>query len=225
MSGLTEDTDLLKALCDWSGLTPSRLGDEAGLASTTILRPYNGTATTRLSVPTLEKLRARFPEFPGWIATQTSDRRMPFTPAPVEQDPDLVQIDMIDMAFGLGGTFIDDHAVEVEKVSFSRNWLRSYTISSPELLFTTSGIGDSMEPTISDHDVIIVDRGQNRLQGTKGDKIWACVFGGSSMVKRLRALPDGTVRVMSDNERVRDEIATDGDLHIVGRVVVVAKRF
>lgn len=224
MDGLEQDTALIRALVQHSGLSAAAVAKKAGVAATTVNRPFNGSATTRLGRKVIERLQAAFPDFGGWQASSGSEQRLPFRGAVQEPDDDLVEIDMINMAYGLGGTFIDNEAIEVEKVKFSRSWLRLYTHASPALLFTTDGVGDSMEPTISDHDVIIGDRGQNRLDQVKGDKIWACVFAGVGMVKRLRALPDGTVRIMSDNHLVRDEVATDGDLHIVGRVVAVVKR-
>lgn len=143
----------------------------------------------------------------------------------VTADPDLVAIDSLEMSYGLGGTFVDVEpgAMEIEKAKFSRAWLRKFTHSPPELLFTTSGIGDSMRPTIEDADIVIVDRSE-RLQDTMGEKLWAIVFGGVGMIKRLRPMPDGTVKLMSDNQSVRDELATDNDLHIVGRVVAVVRR-
>lgn len=136
-----------------------------------------------------------------------------------------VEIDSLDLSYGMGGTFVDVEpgTMEIEKVRFSRNWLRKFTHSSPELLFTTSGVGDSMRPTIEDHDVVIVDRSA-RLQDELGEKIWAVVFGGVGMIKRLRPMPDGTVKLMSDNPSVPPEIATDNDLYIVGRVVAVVRR-
>jgi hypothetical protein len=139
---------------------------------------------------------------------------------------DEVEIDSIDLSFGMGGTFVDYEpgSIEIAKAKFSREWLRKFTHSSPELLFTTSGVGDSMAPTINDQDVVIVDRSEQRLDGTMGEKIWAIVFGGVGMIKRLRPLPDGTVKIMSDNQLVRDELATDNDLFIVGRVVGSVRR-
>jgi transcriptional regulator with XRE-family HTH domain len=57
-------------------------------------------------------------------------------------DSDQVEIDLIDLAYGMGGTFVDVDYVEVEKVGFSRKWLRQFTHSPPSQLFTTKGIGD-----------------------------------------------------------------------------------
>lgn len=143
----------------------------------------------------------------------------------VSEDPDEVAIDSIDLSYGLGGTFVDVEpgAMEIEKARFSRRWLRKFTNSPPQVLFTTSGVGDSMRPTIEDHDVVIVDRSA-RLQDELGEKVWAVVFAGIGMIKRVRRLPDGTVKLMSDNQSVRDEVATDNDLYIVGRVVAVVRR-
>lgn len=140
----------------------------------------------------------------------------------VEPDPDQVEIDLIDFAYGMGGTFTDTDHVDVEKVGFSRRWLRQFTQSAPSQLFTTKGIGDSMAPTISDHDIVVVDKSERVPEF--GDKIWAIVYGGMAMIKRLRQLPDGSMQISSDNQLVRDARATDGELFIVGRVVAVVRK-
>lgn len=138
---------------------------------------------------------------------------------------DEVEIDSIDLSYGMGGTFVDVEpgAMEIAKAKFSGSWLRKFTHSPPAMLFTTSGIGDSMRPTIEDSDIVIVDRSES-LRTSLGERIWAIVFGGVGMIKRLRPMPDGTVKIMSDNQSVRDDVATDQDLHVVGRVVAVVRR-
>jgi len=70
MEGLEADSEFIRSLVTWARLSPSRLAAEAGLAATTVTRAFNGTATTRISLPTREKLRARFPDFPGWDGEQ-----------------------------------------------------------------------------------------------------------------------------------------------------------
>jgi phage repressor protein C with HTH and peptisase S24 domain len=171
--------------------------------------------------------------FPRWLryfdlalAEAQVDERVALTSGVPEADnDDEVEIDSIDLSYGMGGTFVDVEpgALEIAKAKFSREWLRKFTHSSPELLFTTSGVGDSMAPTINDQDIVIVDRSE-QLQGAMGDKIWAIVFGGVGMIKRLRPMPDGTVKIMSDNQAVRDELATDNDLFVIGRVVASVRR-
>lgn len=246
MNGLDQDRQLLRALCDHADLLPSRLATEAGLAATTILRPYNGTATTRLSAPTIDKLRARFPDFPGWreyaAGDGVGDGRLPFRGAPSDgsmdrllplkrpagrkpapQD-DTVEIAEIDLRFGLGGAFMDQEIVEHQARTrlFPRAWMRMITSSPLQHLYWAQGVGDSMEPKISDGDVILIDRSQT--DPSFGDLYWAIAYGQTGMIKRLRPMPDGSVKILSDNPNVPPEVAYDGELAVFGRVVAVVKR-
>lgn len=213
MDGLEQDRALLRALCTFSGMQPSKLAVEAGLAATTVLRPYNGTATTRLSAPTLQKLKDRFPDFDGWSAF--------FGQSALQADPDLVEIDQIDLRFGMGATYLDG-PVESEKRVFSRSWLRNFTRAAPEQLFWTLGDGDSMEPTIRSGEVILIDRSQDTLRSADG--IWAVTVGDIVQIKRLRPRANGAVEILSDNPSVPPDVAVDGELHVIGRVVAVVRR-
>lgn len=145
---------------------------------------------------------------------QDGDRRR-------ERGADLVDIAEIDLRYGMGATYLDSEA-EVETRSFSRAWLQNFTLSKPEELFWARGQGDSMGPTISDNDILLIDRRQNTVR--IADLIWAFAFGQVGMIKRLRPMPDGSVKILSDNPAAPPEIAVDGELHIVGRVVAIVKR-
>lgn len=221
MDGIDQDRLFLEDLCKWSGLSPSRLGEEAGLSPTTITRTTSGAATSRLSTPSIEKLKNRFPDFPGWDAKALADRRLAFHGVVPEPEPDIVEIAEIDLRYGMGGTYLDG-PVSTETRPFSREWLRNFTHSPPELLFWALGDGDSMEPTIRSGEVILIDRSERSPR--MGDGIWAIAWGDIGMIKRLRPLPDGTVEIHSDNPLVRPGLATDGDLHVIGRVVAVVRR-
>lgn len=143
--------------------------------------------------------------------------------APRVERSDDVEIDEIDLRYGLGGTYLDGH-VEVEKRPFSRAWLRQFTDAPPELLFWTRGQGNSMSPTIEDGEVVLIDRSQKRIEF--GDLIYAFAYGEVGMMKRLRPLPDGSIEIHSDNKSLNlpPARAVDGELHLVGRVVAVVKR-
>ena len=67
MMGFESDTAFVRELCRWADMAPSNLAKEAGLTPSTILRPFKGVAKARLSQPTLDKLKARFRDFPGWV--------------------------------------------------------------------------------------------------------------------------------------------------------------
>jgi phage repressor protein C with HTH and peptisase S24 domain len=223
MDGLEQDRRLLRALCEFTGLQPSRLAAEAGLAATTILRPFNGTSTSRLSAPTLEKLKLKFPTFPGWGELTAASRASSGSPAPQAKRDDLVDVRQIDLSFGLGAAYMDTEIIEdqAETMSFPVAWLKMITPSPPELLYWARGMGNSMEPTISDGDVILIDRSQ--IDVRFGDLYWAISYGQIGMIKRLRPMPDGGVKILSDNPAVTPETAYDGELHVFGRVVAVVK--
>ena len=215
MNGLELDRRLLNALSQFSGTTPSRMAIEAGLAATTILRPINGTATSRLSAPTLEKLRGRYPDFPGWPEFLGSGAISP-------ADPDLVAIDEIDLRYGLGATYVDG-PVETQKRVFSRSWLRHFTRSAPDHLFWTAGDGDSMEPTIRSGEIVLIDTAQKIVRMSGG--IWAVTIGEMGMIKRVHVPGKSQLQLLSDNGREPPIIPiTDDELQIIGRVVAVVRR-
>jgi phage repressor protein C with HTH and peptisase S24 domain len=210
MDGLEQDRALLQALVEFEGITPTALAREAGLADTTISRPLNGKASTRLSSPTIEKLRARFPNFPGWVTDRTSS---------ATAEDDTIEIEQIDLRYGLGGAFLDEDQIQAEPGKFPARWIRSITRSRPELLFWGTGRGDSMAPTIIDGALVLGDRSQTIPRDD--DLIWACTYGSIGMIKRLRVRP-GHVELLSDNPLVPNEtIVPDNDFRIIGRIVAV----
>lgn len=165
----------------------------------------------------------------GWLLTGEGHRSASISEASRNSgvvreksvNSDAVEIAEIDLRYGLGATYLDSD-VAVETRSFSRAWLRNFTLSPPEELFWARGQGDSMERTIQDNDILLIDRRQNTL--LTSDLIWAFAFGQVGMIKRLRPMPDGSVKILSDNAAVPPETAVDGELHIVGRVVAIVKR-
>lgn len=130
---------------------------------------------------------------------------------------DVVDVPMLDLAYGMGGTYLDDSEIEVRTEPFPLAFIRRYTKASPDKLVFAEGVGDSMAPTITSNDLLLIDRSQESLM--MGDQIWACAFGGVGMIKRLRPRPDGSVAILSDNPNVPDDRAVDEELFLIGRVV------
>lgn len=133
---------------------------------------------------------------------------------------DLVEVAEIDPSFGLGAVFMDEAAAP-EKRTFSRAWLRQITTSEPEELYWARGRGNSMSPTIEDGEPVLVDRMQQTPRDA--DLIWAFAWGDVGAIKRLRPMPDGSVKILSDNPAVPPDVAHGIDIHIFGRVVAVVK--
>lgn len=150
-----------------------------------------------------------------------NDRRLPFHGAEPDERPDLVEIDEIDLRYGLGATFVDG-PVEAEKRVFSRSWLRLFTRARPESLFWTIGDGDSMEPTIRSGEIVLIDRSQDTIHMAEG--IWAVTLGDFGMIKRVHS-PDGQrIELRSDNQLIPPIAVAQDELHVIGRVVAVVRR-
>jgi phage repressor protein C with HTH and peptisase S24 domain len=77
-------------------------------------------------------------------------------------------------------------------------------------------IGDSMEPTLNDGDIVFVDRSSvnpNRA----GVYIVSTPFG--LFIKRLQLQANGTVALVSDNDNYSDELVDSQDVEVLGKVI------
>lgn len=223
MNGLEADATFVRDFCRWAKLTPSALAKRIGVAATTLLRPYKGTATTRLSQPTFDKLRAAFPEFPGWTG-EAPDRRGPLGPRSGAAG-ELVYIRSIEFSLAMAE---DTPTAEVPAsglVPFNLDFVRSFTSAPIDRLVIVGGHGESMEPTLLRSDLLMFDRSDSSLQVS--DAIWAFRYAGGGMVKRLRRVrEEGRDRllILSDNAAVPPQWAEIGDVDILGRLVWVGRR-
>jgi len=139
-----------------------------------------------------------------------------------DDNPDNVSLQEWDVAYGMGGGTYMDLPVTGTLHTFSRSWLRNFTHAPPEKIFLARGTGDSMFPTILDGDIVVIDTSEREIR--VGDKIWAVVYGTTGYIKRIRPMPDGSVKMLSDNQNVPPETAYDGELSVVGRVVAVVRK-
>jgi phage repressor protein C with HTH and peptisase S24 domain len=138
------------------------------------------------------------------------------------QQLDAVMLDEIEVGYSMGGgTDVSDYPI-VRQVPFSREWLASLTSAPASQLFVARGDGDSMMPTLLDQDIVIIDRSQRAVKHQ--DRIWAVSYGGFSMIKRIRMLPDGSMQINSDNPAVSPIQAFDGEAFLVGRVIAIVRR-
>jgi DNA-binding XRE family transcriptional regulator len=136
------------------------------------------------------------------------------------ETPDLVAIGEIDLAYGLGGTF-SDGPVEMQTLHFSRSFLESITSTPPSQLTFARGRGDSMQPTLLDDDVVLIDRSARTVR--EQDAIWALTIGDIAMIKRLRVRGE-QVQILSDNDRVPTDEAHHEEVNIVGRVIFIGRK-
>lgn len=139
-----------------------------------------------------------------------------------DDESDDVEIEQWDIAYGMGGGTYLDLPVTGERHKFSLSWLRQFTNAPPDKVVLATGTGDSMTPTILDSDMVMIDTSQREVR--MADKIWAAAYGQTGIIKRLRPMPDGSVKILSDNPNVPPETAYDGELHVVGRIVAIIRK-
>ena len=95
---------------------------------------------------------------------------------------------------------------------------------SPKTHFCMYVKGDSMDPTMVDGSMVVVDTTQKEPKSGRS-AVYAIKVDGDPRLKRLHRLPDGTIRVTSDNTNSRDYPAFDvgpesrHSLEIIGKVV------
>lgn len=216
----------IEGLLQAKGWSQAELARRVGVKPTSIWKLVSGGTHATRHLHAIARELATTPEYllgeiddplPGKVG----DRRLAWNGPDREAGADMVELDQIDLRFGLGGSYVEG-PVGVSKRAFPREWLRQFTHSAPETLFWAVGDGDSMDPTIRSGEVILVDRALDSPKS--GDGIWAVAYGEIGMIKRLRPLPNGNVELHSDNPLVPPATAADGEMHVIGRVVAVVRR-
>ncbi len=137
-----------------------------------------------------------------------------------EQPSDtLVEVPFLNVRASAGPGTVAELEAPRGRFAFDPRWLRRLTGSKPDRLSIITVMGDSMFPTLSDGDEVIVDGGDGaeRLR----DGIYVLRVDDALLVKRLALGPTGTrISVRSDNKAYPSwEDCDPRGLQIVGRVV------
>nr|DAI68377.1 MAG TPA: Repressor protein CI [Caudoviricetes sp.] len=203
-------------------LTQSELARQIGVTQGTIAQLISGRSQSSSKLHLIAKVLKTTPEY---LTGETDDPDEGYVALPstedVAADLGLVPVREIDLTLGMGATYLEVPVTETIRL-FPIDWLRLYTRSDPEHLLFAQGIGDSMEPTLRDSDLLLIDCSQRHLN--MSDKVWAIAYADCGAVKRLRPVPGGGVQILSDNASVPDATAYDGELHILGRVVATVRK-
>jgi hypothetical protein len=131
----------------------------------------------------------------------------------------LVEVPFLNVRASAGSGAVAELEAPRGRFGFDPRWLRRLTGSKPDRLSIITVMGDSMFPTLSDGDEVIVDGGDGveRLR----DGIYVLRVDDALLVKRLALGPTGRrISVRSDNKGYPSwEDCDPSGLQIVGRVV------
>ncbi|GAB5478547.1 MAG: XRE family transcriptional regulator [Marinobacter nauticus] len=108
------------------------------------------------------------------------------------------------------------------ELAFRRKWLRYRGLHEQDLALVFAK-GDSMEPTISDNETVMVDTSEKRL---RDGHIYVIRNGDHLLVKRIQTLWNDGVQLLSDNKEYPPQEISSSDLEsleVIGKVVWVGK--
>lgn len=123
----------------------------------------------------------------------------------------------LDIQASAGGGRLAISEEPLEYLAFQAAWLRGRGINPASARILTAR-GDSMEETIRDGDVLLVDTSIDRV---RDNSIYVVILGDMVLVKRIHGRINGSLQLISDNPRYPAEEVPKGEvdqLHVAGRV-------
>jgi phage repressor protein C with HTH and peptisase S24 domain/DNA-binding XRE family transcriptional regulator len=182
-----------------------------------------------LSVDWIDKAADALGVTPAQIITPVGDdgvafsRTEPTSLDVVASEYGFAFLEELDLALGMGASFLDGHPEVRGLVPFKLDWLAGLHDGPLDRLKVVRGRGDSMQPTICDGDIVLIDTAHRRIDDQ--DRIWAIAYGDLGMIRRIRVTPRGTWQLMPDNQVVRPDEVGDGEVAVIGRVIWIGRRF
>ncbi|MFN3513421.1 MAG: helix-turn-helix transcriptional regulator [Phenylobacterium sp.] len=132
----------------------------------------------------------------------------------------VLRVPRYDVHLAAGAGAWNEGRVEVEHIPVTLSFLQQqFGRTTATGLAVLTARGDSMEPTIKDKGLVVIDQGVTELF----DDVFAFVLAGEARVKRFRRLTDGLM-LISDNEDYPPETVKGSDmerLQIIGQVLGV----
>ncbi|WP_420329706.1 S24 family peptidase [Pseudooceanicola atlanticus] len=123
-----------------------------------------------------------------------------------------------DLSASAGYGAVIDQETEVYSLAFPPAYLKRLTSSSPGNLAIISVKGESMEPTLLDDDIVLLDASKTNLSF---DGLFVLRFNDALHVKRVgRSVKRGHVMIISDNRELYPPLdAAVDDIEPVGKVL------
>lgn len=129
-----------------------------------------------------------------------------------------VLVPVFDLSASAGFGAVVDQEAEVYSLAFPPAYLKRLTSSSPNNLAIISVKGESMEPTLLDDDIVLLDASKTNLSY---DGLFVLRFNDALHVKRIgRSYRKGHITIISDNKDLYPQIeAPVGEVEAVGKVL------
>ncbi|XBX05273.1 S24 family peptidase [Enterocloster clostridioformis] len=207
--------DLIKKLRTDNGMTLEELGDKVGVGKSTVRKWENGMIAN-MKRDKIAKIAKVFGVSPSYLLGWDNNVG-PITNGTKQKRPGISINVLGRVAAGVPIEAIED-VIDTEEISDE--------MASGGYFFGLQIHGDSMEPKMSEGDVVIV-RQQNDAES--GEIVIAMVNGDEATCKRLRKY-DGGIMLLSNNPKYEPMIFTSEDIvnkpvRIIGKVVELRCKF
>jgi phage repressor protein C with HTH and peptisase S24 domain len=164
-----------------------------------------------------------------WLATGRGEMVAGAAAAPTAQpiaNPALgssfVLIPRYDVRASAGAGQAVEQEQQVGYMAFEQDFARTVLRRPTQHLVTLRAEGDSMEPTIRDGDVLVVDTSVTEVENSR---VYIVDVNGRLMVKRIQLRLDGSLVIKSDNPKYEPEVVHFSEctpFRIVGQVIYQA---
>ncbi len=204
------------------GLSQSELARRANVSQATIAKLEKGFTSGSSHLHRIARELGTTPQYLSGETDDPSEGALPApTPEQVAEQLGVVLVPELALGYSMGGGSVFTEFQQLGVVPFQKAWLRGRAGGKFSDLFVARGEGDSMEPTLRDGDIILIDTSQKEVN--RQDAIWALSYGELGMIKRVRKLPNGGYQINSDNRSVSPIDAYDGEMQVIGRVIWIGR--
>lgn len=177
-----------------------------------LIRKYLSGASTPLIEKAGELAQALKVDL-NWLATgkgamrPSSIQSQPFAPrtAPMPADESVMDnfalVSLYNVEASAGHGAVVDEEQEISQLAFRKKWLKNKNLRQDKLALIKAR-GDSMEPTLSDGDLLLVD---TSIEKIIDDAIYVIQTDHHLVVKRLQQSFDCSLSIISDNPRYNQQ--------------------
>lgn len=191
------------------------IAKEVGVSYNTVMKWFRSGSISRENI---EALAICLACDKVWLMTGENTLEIRELPEKYKTDRDIM-IPVYDVQLSSDNNPPELKYIETEKkLPFDSQWLQKNKLN-PRYLKVLYVYGDSMLPSMSDGDTVLIDTSKTKIIDRK---IYAVVIGGEPKIKRLKQKFDGAIEVISDNPvHGVETIPTNGLDHllIIGQAV------
>lgn len=179
------------------GFNQANFSEKIDLAAQSLARYEKNKVNP--SMEFVAKLTDMFNINSNWLLTGKGEMFISETKE-IQKSDNNYNIDLLNVRAGAGEGIYNYVIETVDTISLDKSFFRT-PINTNKI----KGIqvdGDSMEPTLRDGDYVLID--ENTIFGVNG--IYAIQLGGQILIKRLQFKMDGTILIISDNDKYDKEV-------------------